>query len=98
MVDSIKEERAIELYSEFRKELRSAPLPEIAPYPRPFEGGTLNGLAMPFHTVAQDALREIANSINDLGRYYDMGYLAKAVGLTRASSETRSKMTCQACR
>lgn len=69
MVDSIKEERAIELYTEFRKELRSAPLPEIAPYPRPFEGGTFNGLAMPFHTVAQDALREIANSINDLGRY-----------------------------
>lgn len=69
MVDSIKEDRAIELYTEFRKELRTAPIPEIAPYPRPFEGGTFNGLAMPFHTVAQDALREIANSINDFGRY-----------------------------
>lgn len=69
MVDSIKDDRAIELYTEFRKELRAAPLFEIAPYPRPFEGGSFNILAMPFHTVAQDALREIANSINDLGRY-----------------------------
>lgn len=69
MVDTINEDRAIEFYKQFRKELRTAPLPGIAPYPRPFEGGKFHILAMPFNTVAQDALREIANSINDFGRY-----------------------------
>lgn len=42
---------------------------QVAPYPKPFSGGTFEPLALPFHNVAQDALREIANSINDFGRY-----------------------------
>ena len=69
MVDSAEDDRAIELYAQFRKELHTVPLFEVAPYPRPFEGGSFNLIALGFHTVAQDGLREIANSINDFGRY-----------------------------
>jgi len=69
MVDTYADDRALELYAAFRGNRRSTPLLELAPYPKLFGGESFNMVAMPFHTVAQDALREIANSINGFVRY-----------------------------
>lgn len=64
-----RDERAIDFYRQFREGLPQAIDLELAPYPRPFAGGEFNVRAILFHQVAQDALREIANTINDFGRY-----------------------------
>ncbi|MDU9031737.1 hypothetical protein NHG95_01130 [Pseudomonas corrugata] len=69
MVETHSDERAVEFYSEYQLARRNIPMLQVAPYPKPFSGGTFEPLALPFHSVAQDALREIANSINDFGRY-----------------------------
>lgn len=69
MVDTVNEDKAIEFYKQFRVERRTALIPPFAPYPKPFSGDRFHFLSMPFNWVAADALREIANSINDFGRY-----------------------------
>lgn len=69
MPEAMTEARFVELYKTFRVGLRDAVRLELAPYPRPFAGGSFNLLAMPFHEVAQDALRELANGINEFRGY-----------------------------
>jgi hypothetical protein len=79
MVDTYTDDRAIKLYAEFRSNLRTAKRLGVAPYPRPFEGGSFDILTMPFHAVAQDALREIANAINGFGRYIHSLYAWQSI-------------------
>ncbi len=68
-MDRYTDEYAIELFSRFRQNRKTVPLLTLAPYPRPFDEGAFDGLAMPFQFIAQEALREIPNAINDLCRY-----------------------------
>ncbi len=66
----ISEERAIELYAEFRRTLPQAPVLPYAPYPNPFANRTFDPfLGQVFVQVANDVLRELANFINEFGGY-----------------------------
>ena len=64
------DERAIELYREFRNRLRNEVgiQLETTPYARQFTGEHFH-LAGLFHEVAQVALRELANALNEFRRY-----------------------------
>lgn len=62
-------ERAVSLYRRFRQNFAEAPRLPFAPYHETFKGIHVDGSALAFGWFAADALREIANSINDFGRY-----------------------------
>lgn len=64
------DDRAIELYAQFRAGLPFAKCPPLAPYPKPFASHKQRSLfSVLFYETAQDALREIPNAINDFQRY-----------------------------
>lgn len=62
-------ERVVSLYRRFRQNFAQTPLPPCAPYHETFKGIHVDGSALAFGWFVSDALREIANSINDFGRY-----------------------------
>ena len=65
------DDRAIELYRQFRHRLRNEGglALGVAPYPRPFDGQKFHAVAMLWQMAAEGALRELANAINELHRY-----------------------------
>lgn len=69
MTEPVTDERFVQLYAEFRAKLPDAIALELAPYPRLFAGKDFHIAAMLFEEVAQDALRQLANGINEFGRY-----------------------------
>lgn len=68
MHEHSKIDHAVARYRRFLANLASVPRPHPAPYYKTFKGISLHGAALPFSWFSSDALREIANTINDFGR------------------------------
>lgn len=58
-------ERAIELFIEFRSNLRTSLVSECVEAPQLSGGETMHGLMLPFHGTAADTLRQLLSSIHD---------------------------------
>src|SRR5690554_2415329 len=62
-------DQALGRYRRFLENLAKVPRPNPAPYYKTFKGISVHGVALPFGWFSGDALREIANTINDFQRH-----------------------------
>ncbi|OEO27853.1 hypothetical protein AX279_00150 [Pseudomonas sp. J237] len=63
------DERAIELFTEFRRNFHTSLVSEYVEPPRLSGGEPMRGYMIPFFDAASDTLRELRNSINEFQRW-----------------------------